>query len=283
MSRRTAEASKAIRLAWEREQNLVLQGKGTRDWTIQQQKDILDPEKGRAYDENGRALEGQHMKSAEEFPEYQGNPDNIQFLTREEHLEAHKGCWKNPTNWYYDPVSREYIEFAENELIPCKSVDLRKPVCVLNCGVASHIETKKNDQSDTLPQTAGKKQAFRKASEETSPPLYVEKKGAKDFLRKIRTGWSDFAVKHPKMARGLQISAGFLASVGVSSIASKHIGKNGSGSDSVSSESGRGTTKNEYPDERSSPRSHNVSGYNRQQNGRTVHVKPYNRGGKKNG
>ena len=36
----------------------------------------------------------------------------------------------------------------------------------------------------------------------------------------------------------------------------------------------------DYPDERSSPREHNVSGYDRQQNGKTVHVNPYKRGGK---
>lgn len=36
----------------------------------------------------------------------------------------------------------------------------------------------------------------------------------------------------------------------------------------------------DYPDERSSPREHDVSGYDRQQNGKTVHVNPYKRGGK---
>ena len=71
MSRRTAEANKAIRLAWEREQALVSEGKGTRDWTKEQQQDILDPDKGKAYDDKGRAFEGQHMKSVAEYPEYQ--------------------------------------------------------------------------------------------------------------------------------------------------------------------------------------------------------------------
>lgn len=61
------ERNKAIRLAWEREQKLVAEGKGTRDWSQAQQKDILDPDKGKAYDENGRAFEGQHMKSVSDF------------------------------------------------------------------------------------------------------------------------------------------------------------------------------------------------------------------------
>lgn len=37
-----------------------------------------------------------------------------------------------------------------------------------------------------------------------------------------------------------------------------------------------------YPNERSSPRGHEVSGYNRQQNGKTVHVNSCKRGGKQN-
>ena len=73
MPRRTAEASKAIRLAWQRELELVQEGKGTRDWTEAQQRDILNPELGKAYDEDGKAFEGHHMKSAEAYPEYQGD------------------------------------------------------------------------------------------------------------------------------------------------------------------------------------------------------------------
>lgn len=67
MSRRTADANKAIKLAWEREQQLVREGKGTRDWTREQQQDILNPDKGKAYDEYGRAFQGQHMKSVAEY------------------------------------------------------------------------------------------------------------------------------------------------------------------------------------------------------------------------
>lgn len=93
------ERNKAIRKVWEREQELVKEGKGTRDWTKEQQQDILDPDKGKAYDDQGRAFEGQHMKSAAEYPEYQGDPNNIQFLTREEHLEAHNDHSEDPEEW----------------------------------------------------------------------------------------------------------------------------------------------------------------------------------------
>ena len=86
------ERNKAVREAWNKELELVQEGKGTREWTPEQQKDIL--ERGRAYDEKGKAFEGQHMKSAEMYPEYQGEPGNIQFLTRAEHFEAHINCRK---------------------------------------------------------------------------------------------------------------------------------------------------------------------------------------------
>ena len=75
MSRRTAESNKAILAAWNKEQELVQEGKGTREWTPKQQQDIL--EKGKAYDDDGVAFQGQHMKSAEMYPEYQGEPGNI--------------------------------------------------------------------------------------------------------------------------------------------------------------------------------------------------------------
>ncbi len=131
MSRRTADANKAIRLAWEKERELVQQGKGTRDWTEKQQQEILNPEIGKAHDDKGRAFEGQHMKSVAEYPEHQGNPDNIQFLTKEEHLEAHKGSWQNPTNWYYNPVTKEYTDFGDGEIIPCEIINLSQSVVTI--------------------------------------------------------------------------------------------------------------------------------------------------------
>ena len=123
--------NKAIKLAWEREQELVREGKATRDWTEEQQKDILDPRRGKAYDEKGRAFEGQHMKSVKPYEDYADNPDNIQFLTKDEHLEAHKGSWNNSTNWYFDPVTKTFHDFGEDELIPCKVFPLSNPVAII--------------------------------------------------------------------------------------------------------------------------------------------------------
>lgn len=48
------ERNKAVREAWNKELELVQEGKGTREWTPEQQKDIL--ERGRAYDEKGNCF-----------------------------------------------------------------------------------------------------------------------------------------------------------------------------------------------------------------------------------
>ena len=171
------ERNKAIRLAWEREQGLVSEGKGTRDWTEAQQKDILDPDKGKAYDDNGRAFEGQHMKSAAEYPEYQGDPDNIQFLTRDEHLEAHKGSWQNPTNWFYNPETKEFVDFGENKPTPCEIIQLSDPIAIqMSSPVAEQddVETAKereassetSDKPDSIP-----KKETRETSSSRSPKV----------------------------------------------------------------------------------------------------------------
>lgn len=144
MSRRTAESNKAILAAWKKEQELVQEGKGTREWTPEQQQDIL--EKGKAYDEYGVAFQGQHMKSAEKYPEYQGNSGNIQFLSRAEHLEAHNGNWRNPTNWYFNPVTKEKIIFGYGPFIPCKQIKLSKPII----NIYSSKESKSSKMSNEI-------------------------------------------------------------------------------------------------------------------------------------
>lgn len=138
MSRRTAESNKAILAAWNKEQELVQIGKGTREWTPKQQQDIL--EKGKAYDDDGVAFQGQHMKSAEMYPEYQGDPGNIQFLTRAEHLEAHNGNWRNPTNWYFNPVTKEKFDFGNGPFIPCEVIHLTEPIMQTSITVEQKYE-----------------------------------------------------------------------------------------------------------------------------------------------
>lgn len=201
------ERNKAIRLAWEREQRLVREGKGTRDWTKEQQADILNPDKGKAYDNQGRAFEGQHMKSAAEYPEYQGEPDNIQFLTKEEHLEAHKGSWQNPTNWYYDPVIKEYHAFGEGEIIPCEIIELSDPIVMLESTgqrdkmVVDEKTTKERKKEQSTLSTTGDQVTKPKVSntEETTIKLACVAKISKaenGFVKSLKTV-GKFIVNHP--------------------------------------------------------------------------------------
>ncbi len=59
------------------------------------------------------------MKSAEAYPDYAGDPDNIQFLIGRnmdvnEHLDAHNGNYQNLTNGYYDPNSGVFVDFGDS-------------------------------------------------------------------------------------------------------------------------------------------------------------------------
>ena len=301
------ERNKAIRLAWEREQKLVAEGKGTRDWSEDQQKDILDPDKGKAYDENGRAYEAQHMKSAAEYPEYQGDPDNIQFLTREEHLEAHKGSWQNPTNWYYNPETKEFVDFGENKPITCATINLSEPVrspVIDSQNKGDDLKEPSKPEAESTEsvkpsrrEDAGHHSETKSQSKTTVPPPEVHESFGDKVLRAV-DAVKEFSEMHPILTGIVKwgwIAAAAITTAAVANNSSGGGGSSGDGeSDSSSSDlfdaySGQADDSDDYsdssgsrdyPDERSSPREHDVSGYDRQQNGKTVHVNPYKRGGR---
>lgn len=296
MSNRTAEASKAIRKKWAAENQLVLEGKGTRDWTPQQQKDIL--EKGKAYDEDGRAFEGHHMKSAEAHPEYQGDPDNIQFLTRAEHKAAHGGDFHNATNGYYDPFKNVTVEF-DDELIPCSIIELSDPVYV----VIQEAQTDSSNSTDNIsgndPEGTDK---IRPAPDdvqditvypETAP--VVNKK--RNFLENALEGIKTFSVRRPRWYKFGKIVVVAVPTVFKITADYSNL-KNTNGSNvTVSYDSPRNGSSSPdninlvdennsiYPEHRNSPIEHTVKAsgqhYNTK-NGRIYREKDaYQRGGKK--
>lgn len=304
------ERNKAIRKAWEREQQLVQEGKGTRNWTKEQQADILDPDKGKAYDDEGRAFEGQHMKSAAEYPEYQGDPDNIQFLTKDEHLAAHKGSWQNPTNWYYDPETKEFTDFGLNKPTPCKAIPLTDPIRISDTVISDEgdhddvpkPDTRKVIEEQQIPHNEGVRDPEKHASHERTNPVEspVVHENFSDKISHVVDAVKGFGAAHPVLTKVLKWGGVAALTVGSAYVASKSNGSGGSGSSdgeddnflpitdrstdynvpSEDQESDDSSVTREYPEERSSPREHDVSGYDRQQNGKTVHVNPYKRGGK---
>ena len=84
------QRQKAVKEAWKDEKELVKVGKGTRNWTQAEKEELLLTGKVKGY-------EGHHINSVKDFPSLAGNPDNVSFMTRKDHLLEHFGNWRNKT------------------------------------------------------------------------------------------------------------------------------------------------------------------------------------------
>lgn len=205
MSRRTSDAHKAILDAWKLETDLIREGKGTRDWTAQQQKDIL--EKGKAYDDDGVAFQGHHMRSAEKHPECQGDPQNIQFLTRGEHLEAHGGCWQNPTNGYFDPITKLTRDFGDGPVKPCETITLSDPIELpkpieepqekASAKVPEETAQGPPQQAAEKPKTALAKTQPAKPAEKNQRKLVQGMQKGSESLKSVVKAVGDYVESHP--------------------------------------------------------------------------------------
>lgn len=304
MSNRTAQANKAVNQAWINEQQLVIKGQGTRDWTPDQQRDIL--ERGRAYDEDGRAFQGHHMKSVESYPEFQGDPGNIQFLTREEHKAAHFGDFHIPTNGYFDPLTGKTKDFGTNKYEPCPVITLTAPVITQDNKNLENEEEKISDNTESV----NKRTYSEEQTTSNDPPAInkpidsftsqqtnsVTHKSLGGRITSFFRGAGRYIYTHRYEIIGEIVAVGgpIIAAV----IDHKSSSRGGSNTNSntltstVSSTSAAPSNTNiseivdsisETMDKinRSSPIEHPVSGYDRMQNGKQVHVNPYLRGKKK--
>lgn len=310
MLNRTAQANKAVTQAWENEHRLVSEGKGTRDWTPEQQRDILD--KGKAYGDDGRAFEGHHMKSVEGYPDFQGDPGNIQFLSRPEHYAAHNGSFQNPTNGYFNPFTGEAVDFGDNKYKPCEIITLSDPVVVLNStsrelseGMdtsAVNSEDTKQPQVRDAPAKELKSEATpQKPQIQTSPPVNespkIKKSGFREGLKRVAETVKEFAVQHPVLTEVVKVvgvaTAGYLLDRAASSgggsgggssdytsptdsyddtysDASEFDDSAGEDSDAAMEQEGRGKGSPKAP--------HDTSGYTRTRNGKVEHVRGYSTG-----
>lgn len=106
----------AVSKAWAAERALVLEGKGTRNWTRSQQAEIIATGKCKGY-------QGHHKLSVKSHPEQAGNPDNIQFLTKKEHLQAHDNNYKNDPQGRYNTDTGKMEHYKNGTL---KSEPVRK-------------------------------------------------------------------------------------------------------------------------------------------------------------
>lgn len=249
MLRRKVESNKDFLVAWTKEQELVQKGKGTREWTPQQQKDILD--KGKAYDDKGKAFERQHMKSAQQYPEYQGAPGNIQFLTRAEHLKSHNGNWHNPTNWYFNTVTKEKLGFGDGPFISCDIIQLTDPI--MKVQVKQEIKKEVVNESVDKMQNKSEQAIITESShvieklkdnrDDTSKPGLVKEQ--KSGIKYIRKAIVEFPVKHPTATKVIKI-VGIAASAIIVAVVTESS-KRGS------LDSGNGTSDGAYDYDRYTP------------------------------
>lgn len=104
--------SKGVQGAWKRERELVRQGRGTRNWSVKEQKEIIKAGKAQGY-------QGHHMKSVKDYPQHADNPNNVQFLSarkgNNEHLAAHKGNYKNASSGRYNVNTGKIRQMGEGE------------------------------------------------------------------------------------------------------------------------------------------------------------------------
>lgn len=123
--------SRAVKQAWKQEQAYVKDGLGTRDWTPEQQKEILNKGSLTGY-------EGHHMRSVSNGITYDEqlkiaeDKNNIQFLEKSkennEHIRAHDGDTRNRTNGYYNVKTGQTIDFGNNPPEPPKAEKLSSPI-----------------------------------------------------------------------------------------------------------------------------------------------------------
>jgi type II secretory pathway component PulC len=92
--------SRAVKEAWAREVALVKQGRATRNWTLDQQRELLETGRVKGY-------VGHHVKPVSKYPELAGDPTNIQFLNWEEHYKAHLHNWKLSIGHFFDVLTQE--------------------------------------------------------------------------------------------------------------------------------------------------------------------------------
>lgn len=110
---------KTIVEAWDNERTLIKQGKGTRNWTKDEQKIILDSTgKPPLKKELNIQYDGQHMYSKAKYPEYAMKSENIQFLQHDIHIdEAHNGNTRlNQTHGYYDEITGIMFDFKSGKI-----------------------------------------------------------------------------------------------------------------------------------------------------------------------
>jgi len=92
-----------VKAMWANESENIKNGRPSRKWTPQQEKDILAGKIPKS-DIDGKPIEGAHIQSVKDHPELADNPDNIVPKSYTEHRKKDSGEHStNPKNWDISP------------------------------------------------------------------------------------------------------------------------------------------------------------------------------------
>ena len=168
-----------VEKAWARERDLVAQGRGTREWTLKEQKQMLKKGSVDGY-------EGHHMKSVKKHPEYADDPKNIQFLSRKEHQKAHKGNFRNESNGRYSERTQKIREMKDGKPRAMNSYELKEKA-IEKRGYRKYAredpKAKNNTRKNTNERVAVKKRA-RKSEKAAKPKSERSAKASARYGRK---------------------------------------------------------------------------------------------------
>lgn len=239
---------KAVREAWAQERQYVLEGKGTRDWTPQQQNDIINGKTPK--DEQGRPYEGHHMVSVSNSNELAGSKENIQFLSHDEHIQgAHQGKTRNKTEGRYDPDSGKTYKFTEKEPITPAPKELTNPVIDREKAASKEMdkEPSEKEKAPAKPREAPTRDpdAFRQSVKTAADqPEPVRENGSEKFASNTKDTASSGRSSGEAFASGAKgASESTAPSQGASNFASsaKSAAASGQSASASSQSAGNGT------------------------------------------
>lgn len=167
--------SKGVSKAWARERELVSKGRGTRNWSVAEQKELLRTGRVKGY-------QGHHMKSVSKHPDYAANPKNIQFLDarkgNNEHLKAHRGDYRNESDSRYSVRTGSIRPMGEGKPRAMNSYEL-KDKAIEKRGYTKYSAVKEAGRSKAAEKgTAKQATAFNGKSYQRSMVKQPGKKGS---------------------------------------------------------------------------------------------------------
>jgi len=160
------ERRNAVKQAWARERSLVKAGKGTRNWSKSEQRQLLETGRVKGY-------YGHHKCTVKNNPSQAGNPDNIQFLTRNEHYKAHNGNYKNDPHGHYNPSTGKVSKYTDSvKPEPQVKLDNRLKADEINCADKRYAKLQADKRSKAEARAQQKRQ-------QTNPKERIGAKGTK--------------------------------------------------------------------------------------------------------